>query len=112
MWRVSGPTWKTPFGGEGIAASALTAPVLLARSSLTMRFVDPGRDRRVRWKDAGRLDSPAIGPTEDAPACRRARPGDTTLIVWELLKEDLQGEIGGGGAPRRGGCPPPGARRP
>src|SRR3954471_7971746 len=42
MWRVSGPTWKTPFGGEGIAASALTAPVLLARSSLTMRFVDPG----------------------------------------------------------------------
>ena len=40
-----------------------------------------GRDRRVRWKDAGRPDSPTIGPTEDAPARRRARPGGTTLNV-------------------------------
>ena len=31
----------------------------------------------MRCKDAGRPDSCTIGPTEDAAACRRARPGDT-----------------------------------
>src|SRR3954469_15957670 len=30
MWSVSGPTWKTPFGGDGIAARTAVTPPSMA----------------------------------------------------------------------------------
>jgi hypothetical protein len=44
-----------------------------------------GRDRRVRGKDAGSVDSGAIGATEDAASARRARPGDALSFPSEPL---------------------------
>src|SRR5665213_4475406 len=40
-----------------------------------------GCDRRVRGKDAGRSRAVALGTSEDAASCRRARPSDTTFIL-------------------------------
>src|SRR5207245_2771699 len=46
----------------------------------------PGCDGRVRCKDAGSARSIATGATEDAAACRPARPGGPSFILRRVLK--------------------------
>jgi len=46
-----------------------------------MTFVDPGAIGECEARTQGAPIAEAIGATEDAASRRRARPGDTTLIL-------------------------------
>jgi hypothetical protein len=46
-----------------------------------MRFVDPGAIVECAARTQGARICRHMGATEDAAARRRARPGDTTIIV-------------------------------
>jgi len=46
-----------------------------------MRFVDPGAIVECGARTQGVSISAHMGATEDDAACRRSRPGDTTVIV-------------------------------
>jgi hypothetical protein len=52
-----------------------------------MTFVDPGVIVECDARTQVALICRHMGATEDAAARRRARPGDTTFIVWELLSQ-------------------------
>jgi hypothetical protein len=72
------------FAGAGLAVRPRCQKFQLNDHALT------GRDGCVRWKDAGSLDSSAIGATEDAPACVPSAFRQPVLILLELqsLREE------------------------
>ncbi len=63
--------------GSGAAAHEAESPFRRGTSSNHNDARRSGRAGRVRCKDTGSVDSGALDATEDAAACRPARPGDT-----------------------------------